>query len=688
MEPDKLALPPGFTLDAAPTQAKIPAGFVIDDRTVDKERGARLAARSATGATSRPDDRLATLKKYYPDAQPYGDDNFVFTDPKTGRPTLYNPPGLDVGDVASVGPEISEMAGGIVGATLATPPAVAGAAPTAGTSLLTIPAGYGLGAAAGREGYSLLSTPLMGTEDTRGLLERLSDITITGGVNAVGGRIAELLGRGASNVAGPVVRAAKNRLLQPGTQAISDFATAGVTPSAGAVTGNRGVQMMEHALANLPGSASVMQRNAERQLADIASAVDDLTANYGQRLTKEALGRRLQNAATTAGERFAARRNVLDDQLETAIGSGTRVPVPNVTALRQQLQAQAAQAPNSRGPVLDAAIKRLQALEADAAQGGVPFGALRAVRTDVGQMLERPDVTGWNPAAAAGMRRVYAALAQDIQAAAESAGPAARRALALHDRYVRFNRNVNLPILDDLAAKETPEQAYRYAMGFVQDGGSRLTALRRNVPDAEWNDVAATVLGRLGRTRGFVTDVADDVGEFSPATFMTEFKKLSPEARAALFGGTRYAELTSDLNRLARVMDRVGDVSKMANTSGTARVLGAMFGIYAAGDVVTGGDPVTAAGKVATFVIAPRVAARLLTNPRFVRWMASTVSNRGARPGIAPAELARLALVAKAEPEIRDEVRQYLDALRGQESATAAPPDTMSIGAGAATGRR
>ena len=155
-----------------------------------------------------------------------------------------------------------------------------------------------------------------------------------------------------------------------------------------------------------------------------------------------------------------------------------------------------------------------------------------------------------------------------------------------------------------------------------------------------------------------------------------------------MFGGTRYAELTSDLNRLARVMDRVGDVSKMANTSGTARVLGAMFGIYAAGDVVTGGDPVTAAGKVATFVIAPRVAARLLTNPRFVRWMASTVSNRGARPGIAPAELARLALVAKAEPEIRDEVRQYLDALRGQESATAAPSDTMSIGAGAATGRR
>src|SRR5262245_36473335 len=95
------------------------------EKGLDKRSGANASARRDVGGAITPMDKLATLRRYYPDAQPYGDDNFVFTDPSTGRPTLYNPPGLDPGDIPSLTPEAFEFTGGTVGALAAGPRAIA-----------------------------------------------------------------------------------------------------------------------------------------------------------------------------------------------------------------------------------------------------------------------------------------------------------------------------------------------------------------------------------------------------------------------------------------------------------------------------------------------------------------------------------------------------------------------------------
>jgi hypothetical protein len=85
------------------------------DKSIDRVTGALADERNVVGSARNPGDKLATARQYYPDAQPYGDDNILFMNPRTGRPTLFNPPGLDVGDVASVTGEISEVMGGIAG---------------------------------------------------------------------------------------------------------------------------------------------------------------------------------------------------------------------------------------------------------------------------------------------------------------------------------------------------------------------------------------------------------------------------------------------------------------------------------------------------------------------------------------------------------------------------------------------
>ena len=59
--------------------------------------------------------------------KPYGEDNFIFTHPETGNPTLYNPdtrlkipligdvPVPDLGDIASISREVYQTAGSSVG---------------------------------------------------------------------------------------------------------------------------------------------------------------------------------------------------------------------------------------------------------------------------------------------------------------------------------------------------------------------------------------------------------------------------------------------------------------------------------------------------------------------------------------------------------------------------------------------
>ena len=70
--------------------------------SIDTKTGAPANVRAAVSAAQKPDDRLATLRKFYPDAVPvqaidpqdgvakYGFGNFVYTNPETGKLTLFD----------------------------------------------------------------------------------------------------------------------------------------------------------------------------------------------------------------------------------------------------------------------------------------------------------------------------------------------------------------------------------------------------------------------------------------------------------------------------------------------------------------------------------------------------------------------------------------------------------------------
>lgn len=636
---------------------------------IDMRSGAPAAVRAAVGNAQTPEDRLATLRRFAPDARPFGTDNFVYTDRRTGRLTVYNPKGLDRGDFASIMPEVGEMAGGAIGAAATIPPAVASAPATGGASFLAVPAGVGLGAAAGREVATGLGRMFGGTVDTRSLPRQVGDAAVTTGLNAAGVPVGNLIGRGVQAMTGAVPRMFGART---GTEALDDFANAAIPPSAGAVTGNRTTHLIEKGLEATPGGVEPIRNLAERQAAAAQTEAGRIASAYGTPTNPYRVGETIREGAEAATQRFRARQEDLYDQAFNRIGADTPVDIPGVDALATRLRAEIAKAPESRSGVLQPVLDRIDRLSIDAGANGVPFDALRAIRTDLGRILGAPPSSATAPSSdtVVYLRKLYGALTDDMTAAARAAGPEAERALATADRYTRFNMTQNMPALERVLNRELDRDVFN--MAFPANGrpdAQSIARLRRNLTPEEWSAVQATVIDRLGMAK---PGAGTEAGEFSVRTFLTNWRKLMDDgggARAALFGGGgQNAQLASELDRLARVTGRIADVERMANPSGTARNMIAGAGMLAAGNQVVQGDPGGAAGVVALGVIAPRYAARLITDPNFVRWLAGA-SRPGARMG--DEAMTRLTAIGAVNPEMREAV----DAFQSAAMSLPAPTD-------------
>jgi hypothetical protein len=549
-----------------------------------------------------------------------------------------------------------EMGGGIIGGAI--PAALAPA--TGGLSALAIPLGVGLGAAAGSELENIIATWGGQRVDERGLPERLTDAAVTTGVNAVGMRAGELLAQGARRVLhSQPVQSLANRVLRRRPQAtLGDFEALGIQPTAGQASGSRFLTTAESALSDTPGGATALQEATERALGQLDEAASNTARGFGPAHGTQETGGTIKSAAKAASDRYAARRIQLDEAVEAKIGKDTRVPVKNAETLRAELQAELAKGSKSERKRLDAAIQELDDVLADAGDQGIPFSTLRKIRTRLGQDLDRPDSTGYLPGAQDALRKVWGAVRDDIRAAAEANG--AKRELGLHDRYVRFNREVNLPTLDKIEKFNADEEAYKFAVGQMKEGGSRLMTLRRNFRPQEWDEVASTVVDRLGRSG------ADD--EFSAARFLTQYGKMAPEARNALFSGTRYEAVRPDLDRLVRVSEAIKKADSVKNYSNTAKTL--IYALGGAGFVgnLYEGDTTGAVKTVAAAVVAPRVAAKLMTSPNFVRWAANAASMVKDNPNSLTAHLGRLVAITEAEPELKQDVAEYLKAVRGQSN--------------------
>ena len=646
-------------------------------RSIDEQTGAPQNVRAAVGGAQTERDRLATIRRFYPDAQPFGDDNFVFTDPRTGRRALYNPPGFDLGDPISVVPEVAELLGGTVGTVLATP-AITASGPAAP---YTAAKAFGLGAAGGRELAGILQSNIGSTVDTRTLPERATDAATTAALNMMAERVGQIAGAGLES-ARPRVREFVRRRAQDAVQRFDDLIDLGIRPRGSTVTGSPSLGTVEQTLASTPGGATVMRDIGEAEREGLEAELRSITSDLGAEKDTTLAGRAVQRGVKRFGEQVEGRVGLLYEAAFDVVPEDLVIQGGQVAPLVQRATALAEEA--ARSPKLaDENASSLQTYKQildGIANGTTTFIDLRQIRTNLGKKL-KPATYNEGGSQFSRDKALYGALSEIMENIAEgysrSDGVTGKALLARANNFRRVMGS-QLDALQKAYDTEAPErviEALRLSGSGGKGGASRIKGLRRALSTtaegrAVFDATVGAVLNRLGRAnpgQQGASGALEGANDFSVSTFLKNWSALDRAAKRALFGGTRYSSLRPRLDRLVRLSSAVKNADRLANTSNTGRVIVGFLGLTGGAGVTafTNLNPVdmavTGLQTFGALYAGSKITAKLITNPGFVNWLAR--APRNFTEASVSRWAARLANVAEAEPEIRDEIQSLQFAL-------------------------
>ena len=454
-------------------------------------------------------------------------------------------------------------------------------------------------------------------------------------------------------------------------QRIQDLQNGGVAnPSMGLASGNPLIMGVENLLSKLPGSVGTYQEanaaNFGGLQSKLTNARDLSSAKYGPGIAGAAIQTDL--TSTTPGARSLPNRITqgyqgLLDNVTHRVGADTPIPVNNTLATAGLLSTPNPMAPNVSALTVQPRITRVyDAFRADNGgvpattslgmpipglpPTGVPFGVVKAQRTNIGEHLDSPDVMG-RPVEGQ-YKRLYGAMSEDLgQAAlmsdAANMGPRLpgtsaagnwNRANALYaagaNRMDRVQPFIN---------KASPEQAYQAYVQAANGNVSTLQGVKKSINPETRGTAAATVLDEMGAANPGQQNNAGTV--FSPDTFLTRYNKMAP-GRDELFSGFPNAgEVRGAVDDVARAASLMKDGAKIwANPSGTGANVAASASLGGvAGNVFS--SPMAAIGAVGGLLGANQISSRFLLNPKQVNLAAS---NNTMDPAMVQAMLQRMSM--------------------------------------------
>jgi hypothetical protein len=694
--------------------------------SIDTQTGAPAGIRAQVAAAQTEEDRLATVRKFYPKALPvevldpdygasrFGRGNFVFNNPETGRLTLFDEdmrifgmPIPTLADFADAGPEIAETIGAIGGG-------FAGAAAGAGAGTLALPgvgtvaggtagfvAGEGLGSAAAREAYINVMRFFGETEDNRVMSERIADFSVTAGMNAAAGPILSGIFKGAKIVVGAPIRysmRAKNMSAEKKLQQMKDLGIS--NPSAPSISNNPMLAMFSQYLHATPASSAIMMRNSAQTLKELDAATTELAGKYGGvRSTSEA-AKSVMTSAQAARVRYEEQLKTMYDEIDELIPDTVISEGANTQEFIKKYIANAETATGK--PTMHPALAQAQMLMTDVSNGRLNYNTLKEFKSSLQRNTRSAEAKGAFAlsGADAKSKELIGYVTADMhdlvasageQIAKEIGGKAGEVAKAnLLKKYKATNAFVNksmsaggdIKFIDKVIRtggdEATAALLYATNPASLKMGAERMEKLRRQFTPEEFDVLAGYMLGKMGMQKGTTAGVgqiaeegfertgADAIADagWSTGEFLKNYNNLSAETKKALFGGTKYRELTPALNNLTTVIEDVHKAAgAMANPSGTARLLGAVSAFSPSIGVLSGVFDGDAFKYGLSSLIAPYAQAQVFTQPAFVNWLAKGIELKAYNPKAFPQHIRRLAVIGIANPWIRDQIRGIIQGL-------------------------
>lgn len=411
---------------------------------------------------------------------------------------------------------------------------------------------------------------------------------------------------------------------------LADFQALGATPSVGQASGNRMIQGAENLLAGGPTSAGVMNRFAERQADDIGTGLRQMADNFTPNASAERAGRAVERGVEQFGRNVGAQKRALYWQADRYIPETTPVALNNTMQAVARLTTPMQGASATTGALVNprlAALRQTLADDLAAGNGQIPYAALKRIRTNIGEQISDYSLSPDTPTRE--LKQLYAGLSRDMEAAAQAQGPDAVRAARRANNYTRVAADRLEQVQRVVDKNGGPERIYTAAMSGTRDGGTTLRAVMQSLPKEGQEAVTGAVIKRMGMANPGAQDASGEA--FSAATFLTNWNKVSPEAKRALFDRHGPA-FSKDMDRIAQVAENIKSGSQVfANPSGTANRAAAMtYGAALVGSLFTGGTTPLAVGGVLG-----NLSARALVSPAVVKWLARTTNlPRGAIPGV------------------------------------------------------
>lgn len=596
------ALPKGAT-----TTPPLPTG-AFSFENLDNKTGAPKKIRATVSAYKKPKDKLKLIKKYYPDAIPFGANNYVFTNPKTKQPTLFNPGGFDLGDVFEYGRIGAELIGGGLGAA-------AGALTTSPTVV-----GVPVGVAAGGAGGSVVAGEIYdnalryffgeGAEDTRTLSEYAGDVALQGTIE---GLTPFPMQKGLD-----VFRQSANKVFNdPAAKSVYKSAeNLGMKDLPLGVTTGPKVARSENALATTVGGSKIVQSYNDA-LNQLDTAIKDLTST-GSNLSQQAAGDLILDAALKFEEDFLTRSDFLYNTLNKKI---PRRKVFNLNNTQKVLKAN--QYRFSNKGLTELLGKNLSDRLSVYFQGEpkLTYRDLANLRSTIGRQLKGSFVVGTSPDLD-DMKKLYAALSDDMFQAAESiGGDVAVTARLANDYYKKGSEVINKqirPITTQTGKDYLPsEKIYNKLESNLKTEPSKANEFLGNI----FNKSLANEnqLKLLGEKQFY--DITRNVdGAFTAGKTVTNLEKLKKGTGELPISIQALGTKVDDIETLSKGFKEANKSVNFSNTAfgNATRDFYTSIGFSAAAGIGGGaatGDVSTGLSFAAGAYLTPKILATALTNP-------------------------------------------------------------------------
>ena len=650
--------------------------------TVDSTSGAPYKVRAVVGNFDDPERRLKALQEFYPDAVPFGDDNFLFTNEK-GVQTIYNPTGLDTGDYISVGRDIFST---IAGGTSAVAAAVGGQlGPQVLTpeELVTVPAAYALASEGAGQLYDRVIDRFVPEVGRGGVVEQTKKAGGNIAAEIIGGKVVQNVAKFAGEKVPEIVKnvlagGKSNRekileKLRVSSNIDADVGTLGLATRSPALLN------LEKRLSQIPFSQTQMYSafdNIRKGSSELLNTLSKKYSSSNQVSSPEDIGILIKAGAETTNEKFNKKSEKLyDDAFELAPNARGRVN--NLMELKQTFNQELQGVEESLSPSMNAAFSKANAIINDSIKGGgIDLKNLRRVRTALRKQLGDLTRTGRSEEETS-LLRVYDALSKDITESVQGT-PAESLMKKADTFYARVTKKDGLrDVLSDIMSKDDIKVYNMWTSG-TKVGVRDFKKILNIMPVDNRGEVKSKFIRNLGYAKP--AGVTDSVNDFSTQTFLTNWKNLSTESKVAMFG-SKSNPIWNDLDDIVKSFKDIQFSESFTNYSKTGDSILGVTAISAAITpligVGTGAMSLGTGGATfASIYVAPKVAARLMTNPDFIKWLAKSAPRIGESRKAFSYQVGRLIEASTSDAQFRDDVADYVQALSstvlGGSSAEAA----------------